>query len=305
MRLIFMGSPDFSVPALKALCLAGHSLVAVYCQPPRSKGRGYQLQKGPVHLAAEEKGITVYTPTSLRSLDVQHQFAAHQADMAIVAAYGLILPQEILDSPRYGCLNIHASLLPRWRGAAPIQRALLAGDHQTGITIMQMEAGLDTGPMLATATVPITAQMTTPLLHDALAQQGADLIVRILEDFHTYRRQAVTQPEEGVTYAAKLVKTEGELDFSKTAHELDCQVRALNPWPGTWFTDNGTMIKVLQAKPLQGNYGPVGRFSYTATDPLVISCGQGALALQKLQRPGARPLETADFLRGYVFEGVA
>ena len=304
MRLIFMGSPDFSVTALKALRQAGHTIVAVYCQPPRSKDRGHQLQKGAVHQAAEEMGITVYTPTSLRDITTQKEFASHQADVAVVVAYGLILPQAVLDIPKHGCLNIHASLLPRWRGAAPIQRAILAGDEQTGITIMQMEAGLDTGPMLTTAIVPITSETTTPLLHDALAKQGGDLIVSALEDLDTYRRQAIVQPEEGVTYAAKLVKTEGELDFAKTSNELDCHVRALNPWPGAWFVHNGAVIKVLQAKPLGGDYGPAGQLGYTANDPLVISCRQGALALQKLQRPGARPLEAADFLRGYPFEGL-
>ena len=232
MRLVFMGSPDFAVPALRSLNEAGHTIAAVYCQPPRSKDRGHQLQKGPVHKVAEEMGISVYTPTNLRSIEAQQQFAAHQADMAIVAAYGLILPQTILDIPYYGCLNIHASLLPRWRGAAPIQRALLAGDTETGITIMRMEAGLDTGPMLATAITPITSETTTPLLHDALAKQGAALIVQTLEKLKIYIGQAVTQPKEGVTYAAKLVKAEGELDFFKTAAELDRQVRALNPWPG-------------------------------------------------------------------------
>lgn len=294
-----MGSPDFSVPALKALKQAGHTIVAVYCQPPRSKDRGHHLQKGAVHQAAEQMGIPVYTPTTLRDAATQREFASHQADAAIVAAYGLILPQVILDIPPYGCLNIHASLLPRWRGAAPIQRAILAGDTETGITIMQMEAGLDTGPMLVKKNVPITLDTTTPLLHDTLAEKGANLIVGTLADLDDYRRQAIVQPEEGVTYAAKLVKAEGQLDFSKPAHQLDRAIRALNPWPGTWLDHNGTVIKILKARPLDGDYGLPGQFSHTTQDPLIVSCAEGGLALQTLQKPGGRPMDVLDFLRGH------
>lgn len=294
-----MGSPDFAVPALKALQHHGYPIVAVYCQPPRSKDRGHSLQKGAVHKAAEEMGIPIYTPISLKTFESQQHFASHQADAAVVAAYGLILPQAILETPRYGCYNIHASLLPRWRGAAPIQRAILAGDTETGVTIMQMEAGLDTGPMIAKAAVKITAATTAPLLQSLLAQLGADLMVKTLEDIKQQRCQSQRQPENGITYAPKLTKAEGELDFTKSAVHLDRQVRALNPWPGTWFVHHTTPIKVLAATPILETQGTMGHFWSTPQYPLIVTCHEGSLVLQRLQRPGGRILEAADFIRGY------
>jgi methionyl-tRNA formyltransferase len=294
-----MGTPEFAVPALKALYQAGHTIVAVYCQPPREKGRGYQLQKNAVHKIAEQLGIPVHTPTSLKPIEVQQEFAAYKPDVAVVAAYGLLLPQAILDIPLYGCINIHASLLPRWRGAAPIQRAIQAGDQLTGITIMQMDAGLDTGPMLTTAIVEITPLTTAADLQNSLATVGASLIVKTLEQLQKGACVPIVQPTKGVTYAAKLTKNEGELDFSKTAYELDCQIRAFNPWPGTWFTYEGEIIKVLKAKPLKDFKGSSGQFYSLREEPLAVACAEGGLSLQELQRPGARPLKVEEFLRGY------
>ncbi len=295
-----MGTPEFAAPALKALYQAGHTIAAVYCQPPREKGRGYQLQKSAVHETAEQLGIPVHTPTSLKSVEVQQEFAVYKPDLAVVAAYGLLLPQAILDIPPYGCINIHASLLPRWRGAAPIQRAIHAGDQVTGITIMQMEAGLDTGTMLTTTTVDITPLTTAVDLQDSLSTAGAALIVATLEQLQKGQCPPIIQPTDGVTYAAKLTKSEGELDFSKTAYQLDCQIRAFNPWPGTWFTREGEVIKVLKAKLLKDPYGmQVGQFYSTNEEPLIVACAEGGLSLQELQRPGARSLKTEEFLRGY------
>ncbi len=294
-----MGTPAFAVPALKKLHQQGHQIIAVYCQPPRAKNRGYRLQKSAVHEVAEQMALSVYTPISLRQKEVQQEFSSHQAEAVVVAAYGLILPKAILEIPRYGCLNIHASLLPRWRGAAPIQRSILAGDPNTGVTIMQMEEGLDTGAMLKQEMVPITADTTTVALEDSLSLLGADLIVKTLEEVrlgHSYPR---LQPEQGITYAAKLTKEEGKLDFSKSAVDLDLQVRALNPWPGTWFVHNETAIKVLKAHPITQKQGSNGQFWSDAHHPLIVNCGEGSLVLGCLQRPGGRALEAADFVRGY------
>ena len=235
LRLAFMGTPDFAASSLRALIDAGHEVACVYSQPPRPAGRGHQVQRSPVHVLAEERGIPVRTPKSLRNAEAQAEFAALDLDCAVVAAYGLILPQPILDAPRMGCLNIHASLLPRWRGAAPIQRAILAGDAETGVTIMQMDAGLDTGAMLLKGTVPITAETTAGSLHDALAELGAGLIVQALDGLAEGRLTAEPQPSEGVTYAAKLSRDDGRLDWSQPADFIERQVRALNPWPGVWF----------------------------------------------------------------------
>jgi len=291
MRLAFMGSPDFAVPALRALHEAGHEIVAVYCQPPRPAGRGQAVRPCPVHAAAEALGLPVRTPARLRKDQAEHEaFRALNLDAAIVAAYGLILPQAMLDAPRRGCLNIHASLLPRWRGAAPIQAALLAGDPETGITLMQMDAGLDTGAMLLREAIPITQTTTATQLHDALAEIGARLALRALEEAPT----AIPQPEEGATYAPKLTRDDGKLDWSHTAAALDRQVRALNPWPGTFTTLEGETLKVLAATPEPGAGIPG-----TTLDPnLLVATGTGALRLTRIQAPGRAAMPAEAFLRG-------
>ncbi|QCN95110.1 methionyl-tRNA formyltransferase [Azospirillum argentinense] len=302
LRLVFMGTPDFAVPSLRALADAGHEMVCVYSQPPRPAGRGQQVQKSSVHRFAEERGISVRTPKSLRNAEAQAEFAELKADAAVVAAYGLILPQPILDAPRLGCLNVHGSLLPRWRGAAPIQRAILAGDAETGITIMQMDIGLDTGAMLLKDAVPITAETTASSLHDALADMGARLIVEALDGLAAGRLTAVPQPEVGVTYAAKLTREDGRLDWSKGAPYIDKQVRALTPWPGCWFdvpiANKVERIKVLAAEVEDIPHGrPTGTL---LDDYLTIACEDhfGAIRLLIVQRPGKAPVSGADFLRG-------
>jgi len=235
LRLAFMGTPDFAVSALRMLVQAGHTIVAVYSQPPKPAGRGQEIRRSPVHRAASELNLKVRTPKTLRDEEEQKKFADLNLDAAIVVAYGLILPPPILAAPRFGCFNIHASLLPRWRGAAPIQRALLAGDTETGITIMQMDAGLDTGPMLAQDKLPITPQTTAETLHDSLSIRGAMLIGRVLNDLVAEKITLIPQPEEGVTYAAKLTRGEGRIDWNKPASELERQIRAFEPWPGSFF----------------------------------------------------------------------
>ncbi len=294
LRLAFMGTPDFAVPALRALHEAGHSIVAVYSQPPKPAGRGQQLQKSPVQLFAEAHNLPVYTPKSLRTPEAQAEFAALRLDAAIVAAYGLILPQPILNAPRLGCLNIHASLLPRWRGAAPIHRALLAGDAETGITIMQMDAGLDTGAMLRKATTPIGPAMTAGDLHDVLAAQGAALIVPTLAAYAADAIMPEPQPETGVTYAHKLQKNEGALDWSLTAETLARQVRGLQPWPGCYFRYGDETIKLLAAETANGSGAPGTLLDTQAT----IACGTGALRLLRVQRPGKGAISGADWLNG-------
>jgi methionyl-tRNA formyltransferase len=296
LRLAFMGTPDFSVSILDALVAAGHEVVCVYSQPPRPAGRGQQLQASPVHRRAEALGIEVRTPKSLRKPDEQAEFAALNLDCAIVAAYGLILPQAILDAPRLGCVNVHASLLPRWRGAAPIQRAILAGDGETGVTIMQMDAGLDTGAMLLKDALPITARMNAADLHDALAAMGARLMVQALSGIADCTLTPVAQPNEGVTYAAKLSKEEGRLDLTRPAAELDRQVRGLTPWPGTWIDlASGEKLKVLDAVAVDGSGEPGTLLDAAPT----LACGQGALRLNRVQRPGKGPVDGAAFLRGF------
>ncbi|KPF84741.1 methionyl-tRNA formyltransferase [alpha proteobacterium AAP38] len=299
LRLAFMGTPDFSVSILDALVAAGHEVVCVYSQPPRPAGRGQQLQASPVHRRAEALGIPVRTPKSLRKAEEQAEFAALNLDCAIVAAYGLILPQAILDAPRLGCVNVHASLLPRWRGAAPIQRSILAGDAETGVTIMQMDAGLDTGAMLLKDTLPITARMNAADLHDALAVMGARLMVEALPGIADGSLPPVPQPAEGVTYAAKLSKDEGRLDLTRPASELDRQVRGLTPWPGTWIDlANGEKLKVLEAQAVDGGGEPGTLLDAGPT----LACGEGALRLIRVQRPGKGPVDGAAFLRGYTHQ---
>jgi methionyl-tRNA formyltransferase len=286
-----MGSPEFSVPALRALHAAGHDIACVYSQPPRPAGRGHTVTPSAVHKAALELGLPVRTPARLKRDAAEHEaFAALGLDAAVVAAYGLILPKPMLEAPRLGCLNIHASLLPRWRGAAPIQATILAGDPETGITIMRMDEGLDTGPMLLRASVPITATTTTPELHDALAALGARLIVQALAELPP----EVPQPAEGATYAAKLSRDDGRIDWTRDATTLARQVRALNPWPGTFAALGNETLKILAAVPAQGS-GPPG----TVLDAnFTVACGTGALTLLRVQRPGRPAMDGAGCLRG-------
>ncbi len=292
MRIAFMGSPDFAVPALRALHAAGHDIAAVYCQPPRPAGRGQKETPCPVHRAAMDLGLPVRTPARLKRDIAEHEaFAALGLDAAVVAAYGLILPRVMLDAPRRGCINIHASLLPRWRGAAPIHAALMAGDSETGITIMRMEEGLDTGPMLLAERIPIAPDATVGALHDALAAMGARLVLRALAE----DPPAVPQPEAGVTYAPKLTKADGRLDWTQDAATLDRRVRALNPWPGTYFDHGGEQVRVLAARAEPGTGAP----GTVLDDAALVATGEVALRLLRLQRPGRAAQDAEAFLRGF------
>ena len=292
MRVIFMGTPDFSVPVLDALVLAGHEISAVYCQPPRPAGRGKKDRPSPVQQRAEALGLLVRHPVSLKTAEAQAEFAALDADVAVVVAYGLILPQAVLDAPKSGCLNIHASLLPRWRGAAPIHRAIMAGDIETGVCIMQMEAGLDTGPVLLRAATPIRTTETTIELHDRLSAMGAELIVEALR--HLPDLQPEPQPEEGVTYASKIDKAEARIDWSRPATEVDRQIRGLSPFPGAWFDLGGTRVKVLASKLAEGE----GAAGEVLDDTLRVGCGEGAVQLIRLQRAGKAAQDAQTFQRG-------
>ena len=292
MRVSFMGTPDFSVPVLDALVEAGHEIAAVYCQPPRPAGRGQKERPTPVHARALELGLEVRHPTSLKSAEEQAAFAALEADIAVVVAYGLILPQAVLDAPRKGCLNIHASLLPRWRGAAPIHRAILSGDAETGVCIMQMEAGLDTGPVLLRAATPIGPEETTGELHDRLSALGASTIVEALARLDTLTPEP--QPEAGVTYAAKIDKAEAAIDWSRPAPELIRQINGLSPFPGAWVMWNGERLKLLAARTASGQGTP----GTVLDDALTIACGTEALQLTRLQRAGKAAQAAAEFLRG-------
>ena len=295
MKLVFMGTPDFAVPILESLIEAGHDVRAVYSQPPRPAGRGHKETPSPVHSFAAGRGITVRTPTSLKSAEEQDAFAALDADAAVVAAYGLILPRAVLAAPRLGCLNVHASLLPRWRGAAPIQRAMLAGDTETGVTIMQMDVGLDTGAMLLRESILLLPDATASWLHDMLAAMGARLIVAALDGLDEGRLTPVPQPGEGVTYAHKLDKNEGRIDWSRPAVELERQVRALNPWPGVWFDFGAERIKVLDAVLSPGTGAP----GTVLDDRLTVACGRLALRPTRVQRAGKAPMTAGDMLRGH------
>jgi len=296
LRLAFMGTPDFSVPILEALEAAKHQLAAVYTQPPRPSGRGHRAQSSSVARAAAAHGIEVRTPAKLDAAEVE-RWRALGLDAAVVAAYGLILPPAVLAAPRFGCLNVHASLLPRWRGAAPIQRAILAGDTVTGITIMQMEQGLDTGPILLQEVVPIEAETTAQQLHDRLALVGARLIVEALRLAAAGTLAPKPQPSEGVTYAKKLQRDEGRLDWRDDADFLERKVRALNPAPGVWFERGGERIKVLQAQIARRDRDAAP--GTVLNDHLTIACGRGALRLEALQRAGRAALSAEEFLRGY------
>ncbi len=297
LRLAFLGTPDFAVSSLDALLSAGHEMACVYCQPPRPSGRGHKMQPSPVQTFAERHGLPVRSPKSLKPAEAQAEFRALDLDVAVVAAYGLILPQVILDAPRHGCLNVHASLLPRWRGAAPIQRAIQAGDTETGITIMQMDAGLDTGAMLHREAVPIDGRTTAAALHTHLAALGGRLIVTALEDLAAGRLEPMPQPADKVTYAAKLERDEGRLDWQADAAVLDRQVRAFTPWPGAWFEAGDGRIKVLEASPQPSAGSPAPPGAILAPD-FTVACGHGSLRLIRVQRAGRAAVDGTAFLRG-------
>jgi len=286
-----MGTPDFSVPTLHALHEAGHEVVAVYSQPPRPAGRGKQLQPSPVQRAAEALGIEVRHPLGLRDLDAQAEFLALEPEVAVVVAYGLILPQPILEAPAMGCLNVHASLLPRWRGAAPIQRAILAGDHVTGVTIMRMERGLDTGPMLAAARVPVEDKSSGEL-HAELAEIGARLMVETLAQIDQLKPEP--QTDLGATYAAKIDKAESRIDWTKPAELIEREVRAFAPFPGSWFELDGERIKVLKARVIGVNGAP----GTVLDEELTVACGDAAIRPLTVQRAGKPAMAVEDFLRG-------
>ncbi len=302
MKLAFLGTSDFAVPALKALVEAGHDLVAVYTRAPRPAGRGQQERRTPVHEAAAALGLPVRTPKGLRSEAEAEAFRALDLDAAVVVAYGHILPRAFLDAPVLGCLNIHGSLLPRWRGAAPIHRAILAGDAESGVTIMRMDEGLDTGPMLLAERTPISAADTAESVHDRLAELGARLIVSTLDALVAGTLQPVPQPEQGVTYAHKLGKEEGTLDWRRPAAELERKVRAFHPWPGTWFEMpaalGGERIKVLSAGLALAGGAP-GTVTIGRDGLPIVACGVGGLKLLRLQRPGKAAQAADAFLRGF------
>jgi methionyl-tRNA formyltransferase len=294
MRLAFMGSPAFAVPALEALLAAGHEIACVYSQPPRPAGRGKQERMTPVHAYAVVRGLPVRTPKSLKKAEAQAAFAALQLDAAIVVAYGLILPKAILDAPRLGAFNLHASLLPRWRGAAPIQRAIMAGDKVTGVQVMRMEEGLDSGPVLASAETLIDFDDNASTVHDRLAALGARLLVDTLLAIAQGSAAETPQAAEGVTYASKINAAEARIDWSRPAREVDCTIRGLSPAPGAWFMLDGVRIKTLHSRVGTGQGAP----GEVLDDGLLIACGDGAVRLLRVQREGRAPMEAADFLRG-------
>jgi methionyl-tRNA formyltransferase len=297
LRLAFLGTPDFAVPTLIELIGQGHDIAAVYSQPARPKGRGLAAEPSPVARQAELHGLLLRTPETLKSADAQAEFAALALDAAIVVAYGLILPKPILDAPRLGCFNLHGSLLPRWRGAAPIQRAIMAGDVDTGVMVMRMEEGLDTGPVLMAERIAI-GRKTYGDLHDELARLGADLMARALAALERGSIEERPQPAEGATYAKKIVKEESRIDWSRSSRELDCLIRGLSPAPGAWCEIRNERIKILYADPVDGNGAP----GEILDDRLTIACGQGALRVARLQRAGRAPMQAQDFLRGFALK---
>ncbi|MGI9480882.1 MAG: methionyl-tRNA formyltransferase [Hyphomicrobiales bacterium] len=289
-----MGTPDFAVPTLAEIAGAGYEIAAVYTQPPRKAGRGMEMRPSPVQAFAEKLGLEVRTPTSLKSEEQQQAFSALGADVAVVVAYGLLLPKPILDAPRLGCLNAHASLLPRWRGAAPIQRAIMAGDAQTGISVMQMDEGLDTGAVCLMELVPIGADMTAGELHDVLAQLAASAMVRALSATERGALTATPQPGDGATYAAKIDKGESRIDFTQPAAQVHNHIRGLSPFPGAWLEDSGARVKVLSSILVEGH----GKPGTALDDCLTIACGEGAVRLVRLQRAGKGAMAADEFLRG-------
>jgi methionyl-tRNA formyltransferase len=299
LKVVFMGTPDFSVPMLAEIIAAGHNVVAAYSQPPRPAGRGKQERKSPVQVYAEAAGIAVHTPKSLRNAEAQAVFASHQADVAVVVAYGLILPKTVLNAPKFGCLNMHASSLPRWRGAAPIQRAIMAGDTNTACMVMQMDEGLDTGPVCLSESVPILPDMTAGELHDAQSKRGAALMVQALAALERGDLQSVPQVSEGITYAAKIDKAEAQINFARPVADVHNHIRALSPFPGAWFDLNGERIKVLQSSiAVRGLQSAPGTIIISQSD-LLVACSDGALRLIELQRSGKKPMRAQDFMRGF------
>lgn len=298
MRIVFMGTPEFGVPTFNKILEQGHEIVACYSQPPRPAGRGQKLQKSPVHLVADAHGVPVFTPTSLKSVEQQALFDQHNADLAIVVAYGLILPRLVLDAPKYGCLNLHGSALPRWRGAAPIQRAIMAGDNQTAIQVMAMEEGLDTGAVCGSTTIDITPDMTAGELHDHMMALGADLMGETLVALEQGDLRFTPQSEEGVTYAKKIQKSEAYIDWTRPASEVHNLIRGLCPFPGAWsnfkIKGKALRVKVLRTQIVQGSGSP----GTILSDELTIACGTGALKVTKVQRAGKGPMSATDFIRG-------
>ena len=292
MRLVFMGSPEFSVPVLDALIEAGHEVAAVYCQPPRPAGRGKKDRPTPVHARALELGLEVRHPKSLRNAEAQAEFAGFAPEIAVVVAYGLILPQAILDAPSRGCLNIHASLLPRWRGAAPIHRAVMAGDAETGVCIMQMDAGLDTGAVLLRKSLAIGPDETTGALHDRVSVLGAQAIVEALDRFDSLTPEP--QPAEGVSYAEKIDKTEARVDWTRPAVEVDRLIRGLSPFPGAWTEIGGERVKLLGSRVVAATAVPG-----SILPPFTLACGDGGVEITRAQRPGKRAMEQGEFLKGF------
>jgi len=298
LRLIFMGTPDFAVPTLLALHGHGHEIAAVYTRAPKPAGRGMKLQLSPVEQEARRLGIAVLTPTTLKTPEALEQFRAHNADAAVVVAYGMILPQAILDAPKLGCFNLHASLLPRWRGAAPINRAIMAGDAETGVMVMKMDVGLDTGDVAMVERLAITDNMTAADLHDALAPLGADLMVRAMGALERGSLRLTKQSEDGVTYAAKIEKAEAKVDWSKPAHAVLRHIHGLSPFPGAWsevgIDGEPVRLKILCCELAKGAGAP----GAVLDDDLAIACGDGAVRILELQRAGKAPMKTTEFLRG-------
>jgi methionyl-tRNA formyltransferase len=301
MRIAFMGTPEFAVPALLALLAAGHEVVTVYTQPPRPAGRGMREQKSPVHRHALNSGLPIVTPTSLKPAPEQRAFAAYGLDAAVVVAYGMILPKAVLETPRYGCYNLHASALPAWRGAAPIQRAIMAGDTETAATIMRMDEGLDTGPVCLQQRLAVAPDMTAGDLHDLLAARGAELLVEALASLEASRLVCTPQSVHAATYAAKIDKRECRIDFDRPAHEVHNQIRGLSPAPGAWLetqlSSRGERIKILRSSLVDGSGAPGTVIGLTGG--ISIACAAGAIRLLELQRPGKRPMPAEDFLRGF------
>jgi methionyl-tRNA formyltransferase len=294
MRLIFMGTPDFAVPTLLELAAAGHEIAAVYTRAAKPAGRGMELQVSPVEREARRLGLPVLTSTTLKSAEAEATFRAHRADTAVVVAYGLILPKPILVAPRLGCFNVHASLLPRWRGAAPINRAIMAGDAASGVTIMQMDEGLDTGAMAMAERVPIQPDMTAGDLHDALARLGADLMLRAIAAAERGSLALTLQPETGVTYATKISKDETRIDWTKPWNQVHNHIRGLSPFPGAWFEIGGVRVKALRSTKGEGKGAP----GTVLDNSLTIACGDGAVRLMQVQRAGRQPMAAEEFLRG-------
>lgn len=297
MKVVFMGSPDFAVPTLTEIVMRGHDVVACYSQPPRPAGRGQAERKSPVHIAAEEFGIPVFTPLDFRNAADREIFASLEADVAVVVAYGLLLPPTILEAPAKGCLNLHGSLLPRWRGAAPIQRAIMAGDSRTAVSVMQMEKGLDTGPVSLLEEIPIGPDMTAGELHDEMMRRGADLMGRALAALERDGLVFTPQPEDGVTYAKKIEKAEARIDFARPAQQVHNHIRGLSPFPGAWFTleisGKQMRVKAIRSSLAQGSGAPG-----TVLEGLTIACGEGAVTFKTVQREGKGAMDTEAFLRG-------